>query len=215
MRVAIAEDSSLFREGLKLLLERDDVEVSAEARTGAQLLARVDADPPDVCIIDLRMPPDYQQEGLDAARRLHARHPHVGVLILSTYDDTASAEKLFELGAGGRGYMLKDRVEDARALTDALTRLKAGESVIDSLIVDRLMRRSRHGDTLDPLTAREQEVLRAMAEGRSNAGIGVQLSLSSKTVENHVASIFSKLHIPAGSDDNRRVLAVLTCLSSS
>jgi DNA-binding NarL/FixJ family response regulator len=213
MRVAIAEDSSLFREGLKLLLERDDIEVSAEAKDGTELLVRVDADPPDVCIIDLRMPPGYQQEGLDAARRLHARHPGVGVLILSTYDDTASAEQLFELGAGGRGYMLKDRVEDARALTDALTRLKAGESVIDSLIVDRLMNRSRRDDTLAPLTAREQDVLRAMAEGRSNAGIGGVLHLSSKTVENHVASIFTKLQIPAGADDNRRVLAVLASLT--
>jgi DNA-binding NarL/FixJ family response regulator len=220
VRVAIADDSSLFRGGLKLLLGQVGIDVCLEAGTGEQLLTELSGfcDPaladerPDVAIVDLRMPPSFSNEGLEAASALRDRHPDIGVLILSTYTETAYAAELFEQGAAGRGYMLKDRVEDVSALADALARLADGESVMDSSIVDGLIGRGRRRDALASLTGREQQVLQRMAEGRSNAGIAAVLKLSSKTVENYAASIFVKLQIPAGSDDNRRVLAVLSWL---
>jgi len=165
-----------------------------------------------VAIVDLRMPPTFSNEGLAAASALRDRHPEIGVLILSTYTETAYAAELFEQGAAGRGYMLKDRVEDIATLRDALLRLTAGESVMDKVIVDGLIGHGRRRQALATLTDREQQVLARMAEGRSNAGIAAVLKLSSKTVENYVASIFGKLQIPAGADDNRRVLAVLSWL---
>jgi len=212
MRVAIADDSTLFRGGLTLLLNQVGIEVSLGVGTGAELIAGFASGPPDVAIIDLRMPPTYTQEGLEAAESLRDRYPDVGVLILSTYTETTYAARLFEHGAAGRGYMLKDRVEDVAALRDALNRLAASESVMDSTIVDRLIGHSRHSQVLSRLTLREQQVLHQMAEGRSNAGIAGMLHLSSKTVENYAASIFEKLDVPAGTDDNRRVLAVLSWL---
>ena len=212
MRVAIADDSALFRGGLALQLRRCGVEVIFEARTGEELLARLPLDLPDVAIIDLRMPPTFTQEGLEAAEILRTAHPEIGVLILSTYTETSHAVKLFEKGSAGRGYMLKDRVEDIAALRDALSRLAAGESVMDSTIVDSLLGYTRRSAVLSSLTAREQQVLQQMAEGRSNAGIAAVLHLSGKTVENYVATIFTKLDIAAGMDDNRRVLATLSWL---
>jgi DNA-binding NarL/FixJ family response regulator len=212
MRVAIADDSALFRGGLTLLLGRAGVEVSVEARTGDELLARLPPDPPDVAIIDLRMPPTFTDEGLETAESLRRAHPGMGVLILSTYAEAGYATQLFERGAAGRGYMLKDRVEDVEALHEALGRLAAGESVMDRAVVDRLIERTRRNDVLSVLTDREQQVLQQMAEGRSNAGIAAVLQLSGKTVENYAAAIFTKLDLPQGTDDNRRVLAVLSWL---
>jgi DNA-binding NarL/FixJ family response regulator len=212
VRVAIADDSALFRGGLTLLLSRAGVTVNLEARTGEELLTRLPLDPPDVAIIDLRMPPTFTQEGLEAAESLRHVHPEVGVLILSTYTETSYAAKLFEKGAAGRGYMLKDRVEDVNALRDVLARLAAGESVMDSTIVEGLIAATRRNDVLALLTTREQQVLQLLAEGRSNAGIAAVLKLSGKTVENYAAAIFTKLDIAAGTDDNRRVLAALSWL---
>lgn len=212
MRVAIADDSALFRGGLTLLLNRAGVTVNLEARSGEELLTRLPLDPPDVAIIDLRMPPTYTQEGLEAAESLRAVHPEVGVLILSTYTETNYAARLFETGAAGRGYMLKDRVENVHALREVLGRLAAGESVMDSTIVEGLIAATRRNDVLSLLTAREQQVLQLLAEGRSNAGIAAVLQLSGKTVENYAAAIFTKLDIAAGADDNRRVLAALSWL---
>ena len=212
MRVAIADDSALFRGGLALLLRTVGVQVSVEASTGEELLARIEPDPPDVAVIDLRMPPTFTQEGLDTAESLRAAHPGVGVLILSTYAETSYAAELFDRGGAGRGYMLKDRVADAGTLHDALSRLCSGESVMDSLIVEALLGRTRRNTVKSGLTDREQQVLHRMAEGRSNAGIANLLHLSPKTVENYAAAIFTKLDLQAGTDDNRRVLAVLSWL---
>jgi DNA-binding NarL/FixJ family response regulator len=215
MRVAIADDSSLFRGGLKLLLGQVGVEVCLEVGTGQQLLAGVPTERPDVAIVDVRMPPTFTHEGLETAEALRDLHPEIGVLILSTYTEIAYASQLFNQGASGRGYMLKDRVDDVSTLRDALVRLAAGESVMDGTIVESLIERSRRRDALSDLTSREREVLHGMAEGRSNAGIAAVLNLSSKTVENYTASIFAKMDIPAGTDDNRRVLAVLSWLRAS
>ncbi len=212
MRVAIADDSALFRGGLSLLLRNAGVQVGIEAGSGEELLARLEPDPPDVAIVDLRMPPTFTQEGLETAETLRATHPGIAVLILSTYAETSYAAQLFDHGSAGRGYMLKDRVEDARTLLDALSRLRAGESVMDSLIVEGLLGRTRRESVLSGLTARERQVLHRMAEGRSNAGIASLLHVSPKTVENYAAAIFTKLDLQAGSDDNRRVLAVLSWL---
>ena len=211
LRVALADDSALFRRGLELLLSSTGVEVTAAVRTGDELLARIAGDLPDAVIVDIRMPPTFTDEGLRTADAVRAAHPGIGVLVLSTYAETPYAVRLLQGGSRGVGYLLKDRVDDPEALHDALRRVVAGESVIDPDIVARLV--ARPGRTpLDELTAREREVLSLMAQGRSNAGIGQALFLSPKTVETHVASVFVKLAIPAASDDNRRVLAVLTWL---
>jgi DNA-binding NarL/FixJ family response regulator len=212
MRVAIADDSSLFRGGLTLLLNQVGVDVCLEAQTGQVLLDGIQAARPDVAIVDVRMPPSFNHEGLETAEALRERHPEIGVLILSTYTETAYAAALFKQGTPGRGYMLKDRVDDVAALLDALSRLAAGESVMDGSIVQNLIERGRRRDALSGLTLRERQVLHRMAEGRSNAGVAAVLNLSNKTVENYAASIFTKLDIPAGTDDNRRVLAVLSWL---
>jgi DNA-binding NarL/FixJ family response regulator len=215
VRVALADDSALFRRGLATLLEASGVSVTAQVPTGVELVHAVAADPPDAVVLDLRMPPTFTDEGLVAAERLRARHPTLGVLVLSTYAEVAYAARLLETGTGYVGYLLKDRVEDSDALRDALVRIVAGEAVIDPDIVRRLLGRQRTTSAVDQLTAREQDVLRLMAEGRSNARIGRELYLSPKTVETHIAGVFNKLGLPQSSDDNRRVLAVLTYLRSS
>lgn len=212
MKVAIADDSTLFRGGLRLLLGQVGVEVCLEAGNADDLVAGLSEVKPEVAILDIRMPPTFTREGLHAAARIRETHPGVGVLILSTYAETTYAAELFANGSAGRGYMLKDRVDDVGTLRDALVRLAAGESLVDATLVDSLIGHSRRQDALAALTVRERQVLRQMAEGRSNAGIAGVLNLSHKTVENYAASIFGKLDIPAGSDDNRRVLAVLSWL---
>jgi DNA-binding NarL/FixJ family response regulator len=212
VRIALADDSALFRRGLATLLEASGVEVTAQVSSGTELLVAVAADLPDAVVLDLRMPPSFTDEGLVVAERLRARFPTLGVLVLSTYAEVSYAARLLQSGTRHVGYLLKDRVEDSDALLDALRRIVAGESVVDPDIVSRLLGRSRATSAVDQLTAREQDVLRAMAEGRSNAAIGKALFLSAKTVETHIAAVFAKLGLPPSSDDNRRVLAVLTYL---
>ena len=212
MRVALADDSALFRRGLATLLEASGVAVTAQAASGVELVRAVAADPPDAVVLDLRMPPTFTDEGLVAAEQLRAAHPGLGILVLSTYAEVSYAARLLETGTRRVGYLLKDRVEDSDALLDALRRIVAGESVVDPDIVRRLLGRQRTTAAVDRLTEREREVLGLMAEGRSNARIGRELYLSAKTVETHIAAVFSKLGLPQSSDDNRRVLAVLTYL---
>jgi DNA-binding NarL/FixJ family response regulator len=215
MRVAVADDSALFRQGLALLLGDQGIEVTAQTAHGQQLLAAVNADPPDVAILDIRMPPTFTDEGLATAAQLRRFHPRVAVLMLSTYAETPYAVRLLQGGARGAGYLLKDRVTDAAALVDALHRLAAGETVVDPDIVTTLVAQQRRVSQLDLLTDREREVLRLLAEGRSNSGIGRVLHLSPKTVEAHVASVFTKLGLSDDPHDNRRVLAVLAWLRST
>jgi DNA-binding NarL/FixJ family response regulator len=212
VRVALADDSALFRRGLAKLLADVEVEVVAEASNGAELIERVSADPPDVVVLDIRMPPTFTDEGLVIAEQLRQQHPEVGVLLLSTYAETPYAARLLAEGSAGVGYLLKDKVDDTRTLRDALTRIAAGGCVIEADIVARLFDRQRTTNRLDRLTDRERDVLRLMAEGRSNLGIAQKLYLSQKTVEAHAAAIFTKLDLPVAADDNRRVLAVLTWL---
>jgi DNA-binding NarL/FixJ family response regulator len=212
VRVALADDSALFRKGLAALLAASDVEVTAAVPSGADLLQAVAVDLPDAVVLDLRMPPSFTDEGLVTAERLRARYPTLGVLVLSTYAEVSYAARLLQTGTRHVGYLLKDRVEDSDALLDALRRVVGGESVVDPDIVRRLLGRQRITQTVDQLTAREREVLQLMAEGRSNAAIGKELYLSAKTVETHIAQVFAKLGLPPSSDDNRRVLAVLTYL---
>ena len=212
MRVALADDSALFRRGLAKLLTDVEVEVIAEASNGAELIERVSADPPDVVVLDIRMPPTFTDEGLVIAEQLRHQHPEVGVLLLSTYAETPYAARLLAEGSAGVGYLLKDRVDDTRTLRDALIRIAAGGCVIEPDIVARLFNRQRTTNRLDRLTDRERDVLRLMAEGRSNLGIAQKLYLSQKTVEAHAAAIFTKFDLPVAADDNRRVLAVLTWL---
>ena len=214
MRVAVADDSALFREGLVALLAASGVEVVVQARSGDELEARLAGELPDAVIVDIRMPPTFTDEGLVTAQRLRERRPGLAVLVLSTYTETAYALRLLASGAEGIGYLLKDRVDSPQALVDALDRLVAGESVIDPGIVTRLL--TKPGPSpLDRLSERERVVLRLIAEGRSTTGISTELGVSPKTVETQIASIFSKLDLPAEGDTNRRVLAALTWLRES
>jgi DNA-binding NarL/FixJ family response regulator len=212
MRVILADDSVLLREGLARMLSESGFEVVAQVGNAEALLAAVDADPPDVCIVDIRMPPTNTTEGLQAALHLRMHHPMVAVLVLSQYVETRYAIELLARGADGVGYLLKDRVGDVSELLAAVRSVVAGRSVIDPTVVSRLVGRRRQADPMETLTAREREVLEQMAEGRSNRAIGERLFLSPKTVEAHVSAIFSKLGIEDTSDDNRRVLSVLTWL---
>lgn len=212
MRVALADDSALFRRGLAVLLTDVEVEVVAEASNGAELIERVSTDPPDVVVLDIRMPPTFTDEGLVIAEQLRQQHPEVGVLLLSTYAETLYAARLLAEGSAGVGYLLKDRVDDTCTLRDALIRIAGGGCVIEPDIVACLFNRQRTTNRLDRLTERERDVLRLMAEGRSNLAIAQKLYLSQKTVEAHAAAIFTKLDLPVAADDNRRVLAVLTWL---
>jgi DNA-binding NarL/FixJ family response regulator len=214
VRVLICDDSALFRRGLALLLTDVGVEVAGQTAGVEQLHTAVTAEPPDAVIVDIRMPPTFTDEGLAAAARLRAAHPGLGVLVLSTYAETAYAVRLLELGSGV-GYLLKDRVDDAGAVRDALERVVRGETVVDAEIVVRLLARRRHTDLLDRLTGRERQVLAHMAEGRSNAAIARRLRLAEKTVESHIATLLTKLHLEPAPDDNRRVLAVLTWLRTT
>lgn len=212
MRVIIADDSVLLREGLTRILVDAGFNVTAQVGDAVALLAAVDADPPDACIVDIRMPPTNSTEGLEAALVLRERHPRVGVLLLSQYVETHYAMQLLARGADGVGYLLKDRVGEVEELVAAVRSVASGRSVIDPTIVSRLVRRRREADPLDTLTPRERDVLALMAEGRSNRAIGERLFLSPKTVEAHVSAIFSKLGIESAGDDNRCVLSVLTWL---
>ncbi|GIF62837.1 DNA-binding response regulator [Asanoa ishikariensis] len=215
MRVALADDSALFRTGLVLLLGAAGVEVTTQAGDGRSLLAAIAADEPDAVLLDVRMPPSYTDEGLVVAEQVRLRHPRVGVLVLSTYARSSYATRLLGNGMSGLGYLLKDRVDDVATLRDALDRVVRGESVVDTEIVARLLDRQNGFRGLERLTGREREVLRLMAEGRSNKGIGQRLHLNAKTVESHVSAVFAKLGLHAAEDENRRVLAVLAWLRAA
>jgi DNA-binding NarL/FixJ family response regulator len=212
MRVVIADDAVLFREGLARVLEAAGIEVAAQVGDAEQLLAQIRANPPAAVVVDIRMPPTHTAEGLEAARRIRAEHPRVGVLVLSQYVEPHHAVQLLQDGAGGVGYLLKDRVADVGEVVDAVRRVATGGSVIDPEVVAQLVGRRRTRDPIQELTERERQVLALMAEGRSNQAIGERLFLSPKTVEAHVHSIFTRLDLHATPDDHRRVLAVLAFL---
>jgi len=215
MRVAIADDSALLRQGLARLLTDDGCVVVATVGDGDALLRAIEPVPPDAVIIDIRMPPTHTDEGIVAAQTIRERHPDVAILVLSSYLESEYATRLLDEVPARVGYLLKERVSDVGVVIDALRRLVDGECVIDPTIVSRLLRRaSRVVTTFETLTGREREVLTLMAEGRTNGAIGRQLFLSKKTVEAHVRTIFLKLDLTMSPDDDRRVLAVLTMLRS-
>ncbi len=211
MRVMIAEDSGLLRQLLGELLTRHGLEVTGQAANGDDLLRLVEGAPPDVVVLDIRLPPSYRDEGLRAASEIRARHPQVGLLVLSHYAETSYAMRLLEGGARGVGYLVQDRVQDAARLVDAIRRVAAGEAAIDPEVVQRVMFRRRTADPLERLTLGERQVLGLIAEGWSNAAIADRL------VEKRVTAITQKLDLPTSddagrSDINVRVLAVLTYL---
>ena len=212
MRVVIAEDAAMMREGLTRLLTDRGHEVCAAVGDGDALIAAVAEHHPDVTVVDIRMPPTHTDEGLRAALELRHRHPGTGVLVFSQYIETRYASELLAGGAAGVGYLLKDRVADVAEFAEALVRVAAGGTALDPEVVSQLLAGRQPG--VATLTAREREVLSLMAEGRSNAGIGRALFLSTGAVEKHVASIFGKLGLPPSESDNRRVLAVLRYLGS-
>jgi DNA-binding NarL/FixJ family response regulator len=214
MRVVIAEDAALLREGLTRLLEDRGHHVCAAVADADALLAAAAEHKPDVAVVDVRMPPAHTDEGLRAALRLRHDHPGMGVLVFSQYIETRYAARLLEGNAAGVGYLLKDRVADVAEFAEALTRVADGGTALDPEVVSQLFRASRRADGLATLTRRERDVLTLMAEGRSNAGIGAALVISGGAVEKHVASIFGKLGLPPSEGDNRRVLAVLRYLGS-
>ncbi|HEX6712966.1 MAG TPA: response regulator transcription factor [Thermoleophilaceae bacterium] len=211
MRVVIADDAMLMREGLARLLGDAGFEVTGKFADGDELVRRLGAVGADVALVDIRMPPTHTDEGLIAADRIRAAHPEVGVLVLSQYLESRYAVRLLESHPDGVGYLLKERVSDIAVLADALRRVHEGECVVDPTIVSRLVKRS-HDSTLANLTEREREVLALMAEGRSNRGICETLFLSPKTVEAHVGRVLQKLDLPEAGEYHRRVLAVLAYL---
>jgi DNA-binding NarL/FixJ family response regulator len=214
MRVVIAEDAALFREGLARLITDRGHEVVAAVGDGDALLEAVAAHDPDVAVGEIRRAPTHTDEGLRAAIELRREHPRTGVLVLSQYVETRYAARLLEGNAGGVGYLLKDRVADVAEFADALARVAAGGTALDPEVVSQLVRLSRQAQGVATLTPRERDVLSLMAEGRSNAGIAAALVVSAGVVEKHVASIFGKLGLPPSEADNRRVLAVLRYLGS-
>ncbi len=211
LRVAVADDAALFREGLSRLLAEAGFDVVAAVPDAAALLARVAADEPDVVVVDIRMPPTHTTEGLDAARTVRARHPGVGVLVLSAHVEPDYALQLIEMGPTGAGYLLKERVADLTELADAVRRVAAGGLVVDPGVVALLIGPDAR-NPVDDLSERERDVLSLMAQGRPNQAICERLFLSPKTVEAYVRAVFVKLGLEPGPDYNRRVLAVLAFL---
>jgi DNA-binding NarL/FixJ family response regulator len=213
LRLVLADDSLLLREGLVRLLDDAGFDVVAQAGSADELLDAVRQHHPDVAIVDIRMPPTHTDEGLRAAEAIRAEHgTSVGILVLSQYVETTFALRLVDDGLGGVGYLLKDRVDDLEDFAEAIRRIARGGSVIDPEVVAQLVGRRRARVPLDDLTDREREVLALMAEGRSNQAICDRLFLAPKTVEAHIANIFSKLELLPAPDDHRRVLAVLAHL---
>ena len=212
MRVVIAEDQALLRQGIVRLLADAGFEVVAEAADAPDLLRKVAAHKPDVAIVDVQMPPDNTDDGLRAALQIRETQPDVGVLVLSQYAEERYAVDLIGANAEGVGYLLKDRVTDFSGFAEAVRRVGSGGSVLDPTVVAHMLGRRRRNDPLDALTPREREVLEYMAEGRSNKGIAEKLVVTPHAVEKHVTSIFSKLGVAGGAEDHRRVLAVLEFL---
>jgi DNA-binding NarL/FixJ family response regulator len=215
VRVVIADDVMLTREGIARVLLAAGAEVVGEAGDVDGLMRAVSAEKPDCAIVDIRMPPTNTDEGIVAAQQIRELHPEVGVLVLSQYVEPGFAMRLLEGTPDRSGYLLKDRVSDPAILVDALQRLAEGETVVDPTIVSRLLARRRVADPLDDLSEREREVLALVAEGLSNAEIGRRLFITERTVEAHVKQIFLKLRIGQAPETNRRVLAVLAFLRSS
>ncbi|MEA2440711.1 MAG: hypothetical protein QOH76_2135 [Thermoleophilaceae bacterium] len=212
MRVVVADDSVLMREGIVRLLEEAGFEVVAQASDAEDLMRKVRAHKPDVAVIDIRMPPTNTDDGLRAALELRAELPDTGVLVLSQYVEEGYAVDLLSEGGEGVGYLLKDRVADVRLFTDAVVRVAEGGSALDPEVVSHMLKRKRSSDPLEELTRREREVLGLMAEGRSNRAVAEQLVVTERAIEKHVTSIFGKLRLPASAEDHRRVLAVLAYL---
>lgn len=215
MKVVIADDSVLLREGLVRLLEESGFEVAGQAGDADDLLRKVGAHQPDVAVIDVRMPPSHTDEGLQAARRIRAEHPGTAVLVLSQYVEEGYALDLLSETTERTGYLLKDRIADVDTFTDAVRRVAQGGSALDPEVVALLLGRRRRQDPLAVLTPREREVLGLMAEGRSNGAIAEALVVTERAVEKHVTSIFSKLDLTPAAEDHRRVLAVLAYLRSA
>jgi DNA-binding NarL/FixJ family response regulator len=215
MRIVIADDAVLLREGAARLLEEAGFEVVAQAGDAEDLLRKVRAHTPDVAIIDVRMPPDNVDDGLRAALTIRDELPGVGILMLSQYVEDRYLGELLAGGAEGVGYLLKDRLAEVERLTEAVQRVASGGSVLDPEVVAQMLGRAREAGPLDSLTDRERDVLGRMAEGRTNRAIAGELFVSERAVERHVTSIFAKLDLPAGEQDHRRVLAVLAYLRSA
>jgi DNA-binding NarL/FixJ family response regulator len=215
VRVVVADDSMLTREGIVRLLRDAGIEVVAEAEDADALLRHIGSARPDVAIVDIRMPPTHTDEGLVAVRAIRADHPEVGALLLSQYVEPSYAMRLLEEQPERVGYLLKDRVLDIAVVVDALRRIADGETVIDSTIVSRLLGRRRRADPVGRLTEREREVLGLIAEGMSNKAIAARLFVTERTVEAHVTQIFQKLELPESADQHRRVLAVLAFLRAT
>jgi DNA-binding NarL/FixJ family response regulator len=212
LRVVLAEDSVLLREGVARLLEEQGFEIVAQTGTAQDLMLKVRSYSPNVVIVDIRMPPTHTDEGLKAAQEIRETCPDVGVLVLSQYVEPSYAMELLAESAEGVGYLLKDRVSDVSEFAAAVRRVGEGGSALDPAIVSQLVGRRRRDDPIDQLTPREREVLEHMAQGRSNQGIADQLVVTERAVEKHVTSIFGKLRLPHAPEDHRRVLAVLTYL---
>ena len=214
LRVVIAEDSALIREGLARLVEESGGVVVAKVGDGDAFVRAVEAERPDVSVVDVRMPPSQRDEGLRAAIEARRRVPGTPILVLSQYVERQYATELLADRGGGVGYLLKDRVGDVREFMDALRRVARGGTALDPEVVAQLMARNRSDDPLAALTPREREVLAAMAEGRTNVGIAKLLSITEGATEKHISSILGKLELPDSPDDHRRVLAVLAYLGS-
>jgi DNA-binding NarL/FixJ family response regulator len=215
VRVVVADDAVILREGLARLLREASFEVVGLAADAGELLSLVDETRPDVAIVDIRMPPSHTDEGLQAAKEIRTRWPDVGILVLSQHVHSRYALELLAGGTDGVGYLLKERVSDLDELTSSVQRVGAGGSVLDPAVVGQLVgRRRQDGDPLQHLTDREREVLVLMAEGRSNRAIAERLFVTEHTVEKHVKNIFATLRLPQSPDDHRRVLAVVTYLNA-
>ena len=214
MRIVIAEDLFLLRDGLTRMLEAHGLEISAAVDNGDDLVAAVTADPPDLAIVDIRLPPSFTDEGLRAALAARKLVPGLPILVLSQYVEQLYARELLADGTGGIGYLLKDRVFDSAQFVEAIRRVAAGGTAMDPEVIARLLARNTDNDAVSALSPREREVLGLMAEGRSNAAIGQQLVITERAVAKHTASIFLRLGLQPSEDDNRRVLAVLAYLGT-